>query len=207
MDFVTIVKDVALVGAAITGAIVAVKGLSTWKKQLRGQSEYELSKSILVTLLRYRDAIDGVRNPGMWAAEMPYPPAEQAEKMNAQEIQFYGRFEAYKARWERVQEQRTELYPNLLEAEAIWGKELKDLFGRIFSLEHELLIQVRHCLDLENPKTPEARREAIIKFDEKRREVLYDDLGEEPDEFKSDVQSAIVEIEAYLKPKLQHEIV
>lgn len=207
MESVTIIKDVVLVGAAITGAIVAVKGLSTWKKQIRGQSEYELSKALLVTLLRYRDAIDEVRNPGMWAAEMPYPPAAQEEKMNEQEIQFYGRFEAYKARWERVQEQRTELYPNLLEAEAIWGKELKDLFSKIFSLEHELLTQVRHCLDLENPKTPESRKEAIMKIDEKRRNVLYDDLGEEPDEYKSDIQSAIGEIEVFLKPKLQHDIV
>lgn len=51
-EIVTSLKDLVFTGAAITGAVVAVKGLGTWQRQLKGQSEYELSRRILVTLFK-----------------------------------------------------------------------------------------------------------------------------------------------------------
>ncbi len=77
-----------LSGAAITGAVVAVKGLGTWQRQLKGQSEYELSRRILVALFKYRDAITGVRHPAMWAYEMSSPPEEEATKMSREQLRF-----------------------------------------------------------------------------------------------------------------------
>ena len=65
IEIFTIIKDAAVTGAAITGAFVAFKGLGTWRRQLKGLSEYELSRRILVTLFKYRDAINGVRHPAM----------------------------------------------------------------------------------------------------------------------------------------------
>lgn len=34
---------------------------------------------------------------------------------------------------------------------------------------------------------------------------MYDNLSDEPDEYKKDLFSAIEQIEKYLKPKLSHE--
>jgi hypothetical protein len=158
-------KDLVLTGAALTGAVVAVKGLGAWRAQLSGQSEYELSRRILVSLFKYRDSIDGLRHPIMWAHEMPNPPEDESEKMSDTQISFYGRSKAYQVRWDKVQEQRSALYADLLEAEAIWGNELNTLFKTLFNLQHELLTQVRHHLDLVNPDTPEATKEAIRKID------------------------------------------
>lgn len=111
--------DLVLSSAAITGAVVAVKGLGTWQRQLKGQSEYELSRRILVSVFKYRDAINGVRNPVMWAYEMPSPPEEEAVKMSREQIRFYGTSKAYQARWDKVQTEKASLYADLLEAEAI----------------------------------------------------------------------------------------
>lgn len=36
---------------------------------------------------------------------------------------------------------------------------------------------------------------------------MYDELGEEPDEFKHELLEAIRHVENYLKPKLRHEVV
>ncbi len=93
----------------------------------------------------------------------------------------------------------------MLEAEAIWGIELKDLFKKVFDLEHELFTRIRHYIELINPETKEASKEAIRKIDGKARDIMYDDLSEEPDEYKQDLISAIEAIERYLKPKLSHE--
>lgn len=205
MEIITIIKDLILASAAITGAIVAVKGLGTWQRQLKGQSEYELSRRILVSLFKYRDSINGVRHPAMWAYEMPNPPEEEAKIMSREQISFYGTSKAYQARWDKVQEQKTALYADLLEAEAIWGMGLKNLFQSVFDLEHELVTQIRHYLELINMDVKEYRKDAIRKIDENKRDVMYDLSSDEPDEYKKDLLDAITAIEIYLKAKLSHE--
>ena len=141
----------------------------------------------------------------MWAHEMPSPPEDEASNMNHEQIRFYGSSKGYQNRWDKVQSERTSLYADLLEAEALWGIGLKNLFKEVFDLEHELFTSVRHYIELINPSTSEASKDAIIKINEKRRDIMYDDLSDEPDEFKKDLISAIEKIEKYLKPKLSHE--
>lgn len=204
-EIVTLLKDLLLSGAAITGAIVAVKGLGTWQRQLKGQSEYELSRRILVSVFKYRDAINGVRHPAMWDYEMPSPPEEETAKMSREQLRFYGTSKAYQARWNKVQTERTTLYADLLEAEAIWGTDIKELFKEVFNLEHELFTRIRHYVELINPDTDEASKVAIRNIDKKNRDIMYDNLSDEPDEYKQDLVSAIEKIEKYLKPKLSHE--
>lgn len=205
MEIWTVVKDLVILGAAITGAVVAVKGLGTWQRQLKGQSEYELSRRILVTLFKYRDAINGVRHPAMWSHEMPSPPVEEAKTMSIEKVRHYGTSKGYQARWTKVQEQRTALYADLLEAEAIWGSELQTLFKVIFDLEHELFTRIRHYLELLNPDTHQRTKDAITKIVAESRDIMYDISGDETDEYKQDMLNAIEPIEAYLKPKLNHE--
>lgn len=203
-ELVTLIKDLILSGAAITGAAVAIKGLSTWKRQMKGQSEYELSRRILVTLFKYRDAIAGVRHPAMWAYEMPSPPENESNNMSREHIRFYGTSKAYQARWDKVKAERTSLYADILESEAIWGDELKKLFKTLFNLEHELFISVMHYVELINPDTDDASTEAIGKIDKERRAIMYDDLSEEGDDYRKDFQRGVEAIEKYLKPKLHY---
>ena len=190
---------------AITGAIVAVKGLGTWQRQLKGKTEYELSRRILVTLFKYRDAINDVRHPAMWWYEKPNPPEEEAKTMSNEQLNFYGTSKAYQHRWDKVQEQRTALYADLLEAEVLWGIELNDCFKVVFDLQHELFTRIRHYIELINPETSEQTKQAILNIDAKNRDIMYDDLADKPDEYKSDLINEIKVIEAYLKPKLSHE--
>lgn len=202
LEIITLIKDLTLTGAAVTGATVAIKGLGTWRRQLKGQSEYELSRRILVTTFKYRDAINGVRHPAMWVYEMPEPNEDEAKNMSEAGVKYYGMSKAYQNRWEKVHAQRTILYADLLEAEAIWENTINDLFKVIFKLEHELHTCVRHHLELISPKTSDATKDAILRMEQKKRDVLYDDLSEEPDEFKKDLLIAINSVENYLKPKL-----
>lgn len=205
IETVTLLKDVILAVAAITGIVVAVKGLGTWQQQLRGQTEYDLSRRILVNLFKYRDAINGVRHPAMWSYEMPSPPENEAKKMNSKQLHFYSTSKAYQARWDKVQTHRTSLYADLLEAEAIWGNELKGLFTVIFDLEHELFMRISNHLVCIDPETDKETRKAIRVIEKEGRDIIYDKLRDEGDEFKKDLMKGIEDIEKYLKPKLKHE--
>ena len=204
IEFFEISKNIVLAVAAAIGAYVAFKGLGTWQRQLKGQFEYELSRRILVSLFKYRDAINGVRNPVMWGGEMPVPPSEERGKMDYEQIKFYGLSKTYQARWDKVTEQRSALHADLLEAEATWGKELNPKFENIFKLENELVRAVSQHLRISNPATSDQLRESISRSISNRRDILYDESYESPDDYKKDFLNAVSEVETYLKTKLKH---
>ena len=178
-ETVTLIKDLILSGAAITGALIANKGLTTWKRQLKGNSEYELSRRILVTLYKYRDVINGVRHPIIWSYEMPTPSEEESKNMTPSQVAFYGTHKNYIARWEKVQAERRSLHVDLFEAEAIWGEDLKKLFKKLFQLENELFTYLQCYFEMTNPKSESDKKTGAQMIIDKRRDIMYDDLSEE----------------------------
>jgi hypothetical protein len=202
-QIIAIVKDVVVAAAAVVGAAVAVRGLNTWNRQLKGGAEYELARRILKVTYRLRDAIKGVRHPVMWAEEMPMPAEAEAAKMSRDDISFYGSSRAYQSRWQKVADVRTELQTELLEAEVLWGSELGKRFQALYKLEHELVVAIRSSVTLSDPKASEARKNAVQKRQAAARDITYDELSEEGDEFTKDVVRAIGPIEEYLKPHLR----
>ena len=203
---ISIAKDIIVAIAAFIGACVAIAGLSTWRRQLKGQADHELARRILVSLYRYRDAINGVRHPAMMAGEFPEPSESQrAHKTDAQ-IRFSALSNAYGNRWQRVQTQRVALHADLLESEALWGAELKTKeFSPIFSLEWELQVCVRNYLIQCDPDEREERKTAIAKLSRDKRDVLYDSLEPGGDEFSKALADAMGAVETYLKPKLARD--
>lgn len=199
-----VLKDLVLTAAAVTGAYVAIKGLGTWRRQLRGQSEYELSRRILLTLFKYREAMNGARNPVMWAHEMPSLPREEAAVLTDEQVHFFGVSKAYQNRWDKVLEQRRLLDADLLESEVMWSGDLRVICAPIFKLESELAGAIRRNLDLRNPDKDDETKTHIELFNKRVRDVLYEDLGVDVDPFKKDLSGAVIEVEKYLKPKLRH---
>lgn len=202
MEVISLIKDIAISGAAITGAIVAVKGLNTWNRQLKGQHEYELSRRILVSLYKFRDVLFAVRKPTVWPHEMESPP--EGEQRSQEYIHYFGMTKAYQARWKKVVAEKTILYVDLLEGETIWGADLRTPLKKIFDLETELFNCLGRYLQLLNPDITEESKEATQNIHREKRDILYDQCSEELDDFTSEIFSAIEEVEQYLKPKLKH---
>lgn len=201
---VTMVKDLVLAVCAVIAAGAAWRGLNTWKRQLRGQTEYELARRVLRAAYKFREGIKGVRSPVMWGHERPQPPEGDASASSSEGKQWFGTFKAYEKRWERVFEARTELEAELLEAEAVWDAEVRKSFDPLFDLENELYFHTMEYLDGLNPdsRTPEMTSE------EKRqkREVLYARGNPQKDEFLQKMNQAVNEIDAVLKPHLRSGI-
>jgi hypothetical protein len=80
-----IVKDLLVAAAAVGGLIVASLGLKTWRKQLKGNTQYELSRRVLRAVFKTRDAMRQVRNPFISAAE--FEQASKAAGFSSEEIQ------------------------------------------------------------------------------------------------------------------------
>lgn len=202
-EYIAIAKDIVLTFAAVIGAYVALRGLSTWNRQLKGGVEYELTRRLLKQTYRLREAIKGVRNPVMWGGEMPSPSEEEVKEMSREQLRYYGLSNAYQKRWDKVTEVRADLQTELLEAEVLWGQEIHNRFEPIFKLQHELYVAVHFYLTSCNPDAPEHTRDSREKAMRKNRDILYEISGETEDDFTNDITKAIKSIEAFLKPHLR----
>jgi len=203
VQYTSVAKDTVVMLAAVVGAYVALRGLSTWNRQLKGGVEYDLTRRILKCTFRLREALKGVRNPVMLAYEMPLPPESESKNMSRQQLRHYGSANAYQKRWDRVTDVRTDLQTELLEAEAVWGRVIHEKFEPLFKLQQELFVSVHAYVSACNPNESEQSRAIYEGVIRKRKNILYDHSSENPDDFTIDVSNAIGVIESFLQQHLR----
>ena len=63
-------RSVLVASAAITGVVVALVGLRTWRHQLKGKTEYELARRLLRAAYTVRGEFQRVRSPLMLGGEI-----------------------------------------------------------------------------------------------------------------------------------------
>lgn len=197
-----VLKDITLTITPIIGAYVALKGLSTWSRQLKGSVEYELARRILKCTYSLREAFRAVRNPIMLAEEMVLPEGIDTNEMPIEKQRFYGRQHAYQRRWEKLNLTRAALQTELLEAEVVWGEEIIDKFSSVVALQNELWRNVYITLAASNPDESQEYRSVHQEMLRNQRDITYDYLSEE-DLFTQDMKRAIEQVENYLKPHLR----
>ncbi|HWU83980.1 MAG TPA: hypothetical protein VN028_01455, partial [Rhodocyclaceae bacterium] len=148
---IAVIKDVVLTVGALVGIYVAIHGLKTWSRQLKGGVEYNLARQLLRNTYRLRESFKVVRNPAISADEQAEPTEEKREQMSLEQQRYFGLSRAYQSRWDKVVEVRADLQVDLLEAEVLWGKGISESFKPLFYLESELFRCVRLYLGACNP--------------------------------------------------------
>ncbi|NEG82923.1 hypothetical protein [Pantoea agglomerans] len=199
--FFSVLKDIVLTLTAITGAYVALKGLSTWKRQISGQANYSLSKSLLVNLYKYRDIISSIRHPAMSGRELNQSAPDEIANMNESQARFHNTHKAYEARWKRISEIRPEIYANITEAEALWGVEIVNLWDDVTKKENDLLIALRDYLEYLNPDIDRSDKEYLRGEHRNVRRIVFE--GGDDDPFKTDFDLKLNEITKYIKKKIK----
>lgn len=205
VEIVGVLKDIVITGCAVTGAVVAVQGLRSWKVQLRGKSTYELAKGLLGELYKYRDAVRTVRNPFISSHEFETPEGEVPADPNSNAGRHQGKVGAYMARWRGVQESRARFYPEIIESKVLWGDEFEGLMKPLFELENKLFRAVQDELRATNPELPSADREWLFKEgkSQERHELLYGVPGNESDQFEVGMSRGFEECAKYLQAHLK----
>lgn len=196
--YLAVIKDIVLCIAALVGAGVAVRGLNAWKHQISGKTEYELAQRVLKATYKFRESIRFVRNPGMFGAELPDPPEDHPAGRSDAHKRWYSTSKAYEARWEKVRTSHIEIEAELLEAEVLWGNDIRDSFSKLFDVEHDLYYKIITYLDHLNP---DEREEWTPEEARATRKVLF--WGSSDDEVNKRLQTAIITIEKELKPFLK----
>jgi hypothetical protein len=195
--FAPIFKDLCLALAAVGGVVIALLGLRTWWRELKGKTEYDLARRILIATYKIRDAIQTVRNPFMSTSE--YAGTESGK--NEKDAQYQGIAEAYQKRWNFVNEGLIELDVVTLEAEAIWGSELIEDMKPLKECSKELFVKIKRYL---LTRQSEVYREQMSQEKwEKIDKTIYSGGSPDDDEFYRRLLDAVKKIEERVKPRLQ----
>ncbi len=187
--------------AALGGVGAAWFGLFAWKAQSKWDVDTQTAQRILVLLYKHKDALAGVRNPFVWTGESDAAIAGKEVPGDKSRLRFFETASVYEKRWERVRLIRADLYPLILEGQAIWEREFIDLFKPIWNLENELAGIVRNYLDGMNPENDEDTRREYRKIRLGKRDVLHDSLAAS-DPFNLDYNCALTPVEDFLRRKL-----
>lgn len=203
-EIIAVAKDVIVATASVVAAGVAFYGVNTWRRQSWYARNQELGRRILISLYRYRDALQGVRSPFMAGSEMVPDTIEGEGKSDGEEIRHRGLRNAYSRRWKRVDESRNELHADLIEAEAIWGRDLKNQFGRIFELQGTLLANLSLWLNQTDPEKDWGSHPDKEKVVRAAEQYVYDEgLDDKPSEFTQQLNQVVQDLEAEVKKKMQ----
>ena len=200
--YLSAVKDIITIMSLILAGFVAIKGLQTWRQQLKGTANYELAKRLLKATYRLRDAIQSVRSPLMMAGEISHAMKESQLDIVPSSEEFYTASTAavYQMRWKPVVEAYQALELEAIEAEAIWGSEARAtttaMRKSINGLSTALDLYIRDM----QPRGPRMLDNA--SRDTFQRIVFSMASTPEEDSYLSELTSAVNAIEDLARPHL-----
>ncbi|WP_286237973.1 hypothetical protein [Neptuniibacter halophilus] len=184
----TLIKDLITTVCAIGALLIAVSGLSTWKSQLKGTSEYELAKKIMLLTYELQQEFGSVRNPMLrysW------------DKSQGLDAQINAEMEIYQNRLNSMHGKWAELQSARLEAKVIWGEESYASFKGLETVVRELHVAVTKHFRLMR-KTGERWVDQRIE-NEKILYTHYDDN----ETFAKTIYKAVSDIESYFQTRMR----
>ena len=195
------IKEVVLIIVAIVGAVVAVIGLNTWRKQLGGTVEYELARRLLREVYQLREALQSVRFPFISAKEMELTEDDGQAPENDKEKRYRELAKAYQNRYQKVNSARSALEGTLLEVEVLWDTSLLSKVRKLYKWDGELYAAILDHLDTITSDVSDGGRTAEDKA--KTRKKLYARGDRNKDEFLKGLQQDIKDIEKDVTPHLK----
>lgn len=188
----SLTRDVVATFATVAALGIGLAGLFTWRRQLRGTSEYEVAKRILVHAYQIQDAIRSVRNPMLHLSK---EEVEAGRKLEEEQRVYAERMSAVYEKW-------AELKVLMLEAKAIWGESaerpFRPLEQRIRELRSALWLHFWMKGAYSGPGTTvDDSAERVEKNDK----IVYE--VSEDDEFARSIADAVLNIEEYFGSKVR----
>lgn len=196
------IKDIVVSLAAVAAAVLAYLGLSTWRKELKGKSEYELAKRVLKSVYKVREAFKQVRNPAIWQYEYPEEMRNHHGHLKP-EHNCAGTAHVYEKRWEKMHEAFKELEEMHLEAQVEWGPEHQDVIVKLRQCRSELLTAIQQML--ERKKDPHAEPRKAEEIAEERSVLEHLGKNSKHDKFTPQIDEAVGEFEMWLRPHVRHK--
>lgn len=194
IEIISVTKDIILIFAAIATAHVAIKGLQSWSRELKGKADFEVARSLIRSIYKLRDELRYCRSPWVTSGEFPkeYDPNKRTSEIEAKAYAFI-----YANRWKPVATALQDFESQALEAEALWGSDFKPKTDALRQCARNL--QVALEADISNKASNGEDFKCDPEFGKTiRSEIWATHVDKNPLTLKID--SAINEIETEIRP-------
>jgi hypothetical protein len=193
----------------VVTAGAAIYGLRTWRKELTGRASFDVAKKVVAGAYQIRDEIRNCQaafiTPDEWADRRPTPGETEAQRNTGQNFYALGR------RYNRVHDVVVEWYPHVVEAEALFGKEARDLLDRLKLCARKLraAIEIYHRAEYRG-YLDHAKHDKYFNIIYGINDQEFPDLkdGDQPvndDGFQASLVAALREIDGYFVRHMRPE--
>jgi len=190
-------KDIAVAFSALSATYIAYQGLSTWKDELKGKSEYQISKDVLRAVYKVREAFKHVRNPVIYQYEYPEDMTSSSGHLKSEHI-FEGNAHVYEQRWKVLHKAFVELEECFLEALVVWGSDYQDTIAPLRLCRGEVQMAIQHLLSkYRNPHEAD-----WMNAEERKRQravIYYGGKESKYDTFTPEIDLAVQKFEKWFR--------
>lgn len=185
-------KDLVSIFGTISAILIGVFGLTTWRRQIRGTSEYEIAKTAILKTYEVQEALQSLRNPVLYLSKTE---VEAGRRLDEEQRIYRERMTYLNGKWAELQIIR-------LEAKVIWGKQAYDSFNEI----QKLIGDIRGAIWLhfwmkgsyaEAGSSVDNSPERVIE----NNKVIY--FTSEEDEFSQKINESTIRVEVFFEPKIR----
>ena len=205
-ESISLIKDALSIVSGIILTTIAFLGLQTWKKQLKGNTEYNLARRFLRSVYKIRNAIDYIRNPFITSGETASAIQESNIVIDKSDSDNRATSQnaVYQQRWNRIQDALSEFNVELFEAEVLWGKEIREVVIPLGICISDLRLEIQRMLSRLHR---EFQEEIDEDEDRRRNEIIYSFEGlmseETENQFSKEIIKSIHVIEDYIRPLIK----
>lgn len=123
-EWISAGSDAITALAAIAASGAAAFGITSWRRELTGRAEFDAARGLIRATYKLRNAIADCRSPFVSSHEFPLDYRGFLSRHSAEEeAAAWG--QVYRGRWAPIQEALQEFDAQALEAESIWGEDVR----------------------------------------------------------------------------------
>lgn len=199
-EIIAAAKDIVLAIAAAVTASVAVRGLSTWNRELKGKAAFDVARALAKSAYKLRDELQSCRSPLIRSAEFPAEHhASGSKRTPEQEAQAYAH--VYSNRWSPVWGALQKFDTHTLEAEALWGAGVREKTDQLRKVVREVNVAIEAVIA--NASSGGEDFSTDREFGKQMRSTVAAVPGDEKNEVNAKLAAAIRGVEDELRPHLQ----
>ena len=215
--FVGVLKDIVTVISAFVAAVVAIRGLHIWKRQLKWKAEYELATKALQAIYKLKAAIAYVRSGLVQELELRESLSRVGINISDDDphYRYRGEFATYHLRWQKIVDALQEVDVVMLEVEVYWGSSLESDVKLLQQKVNELGRAIYAHLDdvkngIESYDDEIFKRELIltsphdfiipVEDEERENTIIYKRVILGSDEFGEEIDGVVANIRNFLRP-------
>jgi hypothetical protein len=185
--------------SAVIGVCIAFAGLRSWRKELKGKSEYQKAKDVLKAAFRVKIGFMVVRQSMMYFHEYPKEMCDEIGNLKSGQ-EFEATKYLYQNRMKVLLDAFKELENQTLEAQVEWGNEFQSV---ILPLKLCLGELIRAIQDYLQTLRKDDQQELLLEERKNMRSKLYyvaENFDLDP--FTTQINTAIERYEEKLRPHI-----